>query len=149
MDPTNITVTGNTAMATDDYELGHDNPCTGHRSLGLDVVYKATVGHGCTIFADLRLCEGTPWYDQSLYLIMDCAAPLSQCFGSDEPCVGGSCPDEHVSWHNMTGMDQVVYIVVDGHQSYDNGAWVLDVTTDCLVPVEQRTWGSIKSIYYE
>ncbi len=145
--PQDVMLQGNTAMATHDYDIGHDNPCTGARSYGPDVVYSAVIDPECVLNVTLTLCDLVQWYDQSLYVVTDCFDLLVDCSGSDSPCIDTDCPPEAVAWSNTGGVPQTVYIVLDGKFPSSGGAWDMYVNTDCVVPVDASTWGTIKATY--
>jgi hypothetical protein len=146
--PQYVMLTGHTGMATHDYDIGHDNPCTGDRSDGPDVVYSVVLHPECVLNATLHNCDPVgAWYDQSLYMVNDCINLLAKCAGSDTPCFEGNCAPEAASWDNDTGVNQTVYIILDGKFPSSAGSWILEVSTDCVVPVDESTWGMIKATY--
>lgn len=147
--PHQLRLTGSTELATDDYDIGHDNPCTGAQSRGPDMVYSFTLDSGCLATLWLHLCDPVRWYDQSLYVTTQCGTMLGDCSGRDWPCIDGECPWEHAGWHNQSGTPQTLYVVLDGKYPSSAGAWVLDIDTECVVPVEETSWGSIKASYQE
>lgn len=147
--PDNVWIMGNTELATHDYDLGHDNSCTGAQSRGADVVYSFTVDPSCVTTVFLWLCDDVQWYDQSLYMTTDCSDMLSDCRGRDWPCVDGVCPGENAVWANSSSQTETVYLVLDGKYPSSHGAWIVDIFTDCVVPVENTSWGRIKSTYRE
>jgi hypothetical protein len=147
LDPLDIVIEDNTSMAIHDYDIGHDNPCTGARSTGPDVVYRVDVSPTCVLNVVLANCAPDNWYDQSLYVVLDCQNLLAACVGSDAPCVDSVCPDEEVSWANETQQVQTLYIVLDGKFPSSAEGYVLSISTDCIVPVDATTWGSIKATY--
>jgi hypothetical protein len=145
--PVALTLEGNTALAVHDYDIGHDNPCTGARSDGPDVVYSVVLGPECVMTATLSLCDPHFWYDQSLYIVADCVDLLADCAGSDQPCIDEDCPVEQATFSNTSSQPRTVYIVLDGKFPSAGGAWNLDLSTDCVVPVDATTWGAIKATY--
>ena len=145
--PVGLMLQGNSALAVSDYDIGHDNPCTGARSYGPDVVYSAVIEPECVLNVTLTLCDLVQWYDQSLYIVTDCFDLLLDCAGSDSPCIDMVCPPEAAAWSNTSGSPRTVYIVLDGKFPSSGGAWDLTVHTDCVVPVAPSTWGAVKATY--
>ena len=148
IDPSNLTVEGNTQFATNTYDVGHDNDCTGARSAGPDVIYRIDMSPGCIMTATLDLCDLADWWDQSLYFVTDCQDLLGNCRGSkDRPCENFKCVPEIAVFENVTPQMQTVYLVVDGKTPSAGGAFSLTVRSECVVPVEATTWGAIKASY--
>jgi hypothetical protein len=127
-------VTVDLCPAANDYSPGvYPTSCTGFTANGPDVVYYAILGEGGQIDACIN---GTP--DLSLYLITDCGDPVGSCVAGDD-----SGNPECISWTHTGPESTFYYLIVDTY----SGCGVVTVTIDQLVPADETSFSSIKSLY--
>ena len=131
-----IVVEGRTNHATNDYDFTAVS-CTGFIASGGDVVYIVPLNKNNSITVTMW----TDGYDDSIYLVTDCADIDGSCvIGADlEP--DGSTFD----YTNNTGSYQEYYLIVDGYDS--GGAYSVFITYSGTVPTSLQSWGSLKALY--
>ena len=95
---------GDTSGANDDYQLLDANLCTGHNTLGGDLVYRLQPEAGGLYFVELTPDGG---WDASLYVVSDCANPARNRIR----CSDGALT-ESVVFTPQAG--EPVYVIVDG-----------------------------------
>jgi hypothetical protein len=123
-------MTGTTAGAKRDYNLGLDDPdtCTGSQQLGPDVVYSVTLTGGTPY--TVTLSNVAPSYDGAIALVGPGAAslcdasPITTCVaGSDKPEFG---KDESFTYTPAT--TGTYFIIVDGFAASVGGSFTIAVT---------------------
>jgi hypothetical protein len=118
---------GTTAGATDDY-----NAVCPYSNSAADVVYAFTPT--APISVDISLCGNTA-FDSKLYVFADsCASSAFAC--NEDACSTPAFPDPYVSALYSVSMlpGHTYYIVVDGYDSSQFGAYTIDVTESVPVP---------------
>ncbi len=118
-----------------DYSPGSGG-CTGYSANGPDAVYYAVLPAG----GELNVTMTGNSVDASLYLITDCGDPVGSCvIGSDDTW---SAPN--IEEFNFTGAAAgTYYLIVDAY----SGCGVVDVTINGMVPTEENSISTIKSMY--
>ena len=120
--------------AANDYSPGvYPTSCTGYAATGPDVVYFAILGEGGQIDACIN---GTP--DLALYLITDCGDPVGSCVAGDD-----TGNPECISYTHTGTESTYYYLIVDTY----SGCGVVTVSIDQLVPTDETSFSSIKSLY--
>lgn len=170
------TIAGDLTLALNDYDPSIPGPsCTGYSAAGPDVTYVMDLLAGDQVH--LFYYGG---YDESFYIVTDCA-DMTTCVAGADATVGTG---ETIDW--TATADGTYYVIVDKYGASGAGAWTMTytitcpgpptgaccvgqecfvVTADectamggvyvggsctpnpCAVPVEESTWGSIKSNY--
>ena len=126
--------TGNTCDNIDDY----DEACPYVGSTSPDVVYTYTppVNQEITI----SLCDSA--YDTKVY-VYDVAGATLGCNDDFAGCGPNGWKSKIECLPIQGGVG--IYIIVDGYGG-SCGAYDLDIT-NCASPVEEATWGMIKTLY--
>ncbi|MBN1827342.1 MAG: choice-of-anchor J domain-containing protein [Candidatus Eisenbacteria bacterium] len=129
-----VNVSGSTELAADDYSPGeYGTSCTGYQALGNDVVYKMVLPSG----ADVDLTYSCS-FDNSLYIVTDCADPINSCVVGADATVSG------VEQIIATLAPGTYYVIVDAYGSgYGHYSLTGDIT--CAGTATQKsTWGKVK-----
>ena len=135
-----FSIDGDTTDAIHDYDPGSGG-CTGYGAAGHDVVYVICLAPDS--FFDVTMTAG---FDDSIYLVLDCADPAGTCVAGSDLYPSGS----NFSYQNLSGDAQQLYLIVDGYGASNNGAFNITGNNDggCdPVGNESMNWGSIKSLY--
>lgn len=81
--------------------------------------------------------------DFVIYLVTDCADPEGTLleYSDDDP--------ESLAYTNSSGVDQVLYLIIDGYGSGDEGGFIMSGTNGGtgLVANEPASWGEVKTLY--
>ncbi len=134
--PGAINLTGNNALATHDYSLSSGS-CTGYSSTGRDLVWVVDMPSGATLSVTMT----TSGWDDSIFLITDCADPHNTCVaGADE------YPDGSSFMYTNAGPTTRYYLIVS---AYASGTGDFNVTglLDAPVAIETTSWGRTKALY--
>jgi len=123
-----------TSLANDDYDPGYGG-CTGYSAAGTDLVWYTDLDAGQTItvlmYAD---------FDDSIYLVTDCADVVNSCVAGDD-----AYPDGSTFTYTATVADRY-YLIVDGY-SGSGTATVTGSNEGNVTAVEDASWTSIKALY--
>ncbi len=135
--------------ASNDFDLGPLNSCTGRSAPGPDLQLLLRYPDDCPpcwIHVELDYCDGAP-FDGAIYLLQDCSNPLASCVvGSDNPGVG---VPEVIDALVVLSSTQPLTLVVDS-QGPTCGRFGIFVTANCIpceTGTERGTWGGVKSLY--
>lgn len=134
--PGAINLAGNNALATHDYTLSSGS-CTGYSATGRDLVWVVDMPSGATISVTMT----TTGWDDSIFLITDCADPQNTCVaGADE------YPDGSFFTYTNAGVATRYYLIVS---AYASGTGDFNVTglLDAPVSLEPTSWGRTKALY--
>ncbi len=135
--PMGTTFMTTTCGATNDYNAGGTEGCTGYSSNGLDIVYSVELIEN----QELTVTVATS-YDNAIYLVSDCGDVFASC-------VAGS--DSDVSNHVETLVFDTAmapgtyYLIIDGFSSTPCGD--TEITVGGVVPAETTSWDNVKSMY--
>lgn len=124
--------------ATADYPLPSGS-CTGYSHTGRDLAWAVDVPAQHEITATMTTTG--PW-DDTLFLVTDCANAAATCLAGDNALPDGS----RVLWANPGAGTQRVYLIASG---YSTGAGAFQVTGFLrpATPVESFSWGRVKAGY--
>ncbi|MBD3368543.1 MAG: hypothetical protein GF405_10315 [Candidatus Eisenbacteria bacterium] len=117
-----------------DYDPGSGG-CTGYGASGADLVYVTNLDVGQTLSVLMNAD-----YDDSIYLITDCADPVGSC-------VAGS--DLYPSGSNFTYTATaagVYYLIVDGYSGAGT-ATITGTNEGNVTAVDDASWSTIKALY--
>jgi len=133
--------------ATDDFDPGPGNPCTGRAVPGPDLhlTYEVTGGVSpCHLVAILDYCPDGPAFDGAIYALVDCGLPTAQCVaGSDNPGVG--VPEFIDAYVGLR--DERISLVVDS-QTSTCGRFSLAVSIECpIASTESRGLATPESVF--
>jgi hypothetical protein len=106
--------------------------CTNYSANGADAIYYAVLPVGGQI--DVCITAG---FDLSLYLVTDCSDIAGSCVAGDD-----SGNPECISY---TGGPGTYYLVVDAYST--NACGEITVTVDNLVPTDDTSFSTIKSLF--
>jgi len=136
-----ISLATNTNGATNDYDPGAGNTCTGYSASGGDLVWSVCIPANGSVHLTFDELD----YDSSIYLVTDCANPVGTCLDGDD-CYPWPCTD-FIDYVNGP-TDVAAYLIVDGFAGA-TGNGRLSGTVDCCNPVatEKQTWGGVKAKY--
>jgi len=131
-------IEGDLTAAHDNYTPGvYPESCTGFGATGHDVTYVMTLEAGDMV--DMFYFGG---YDESFYIVTDCADPENTCVvGADETVGTG----ETISW--SVPASGVYYLIVDAYSATNNATFTIDYVIDCPVANDEMTWGKVKSMF--
>ena len=120
-------VNGTTIDASNSYQfaLGSDS-CAGFDMDGLDVAYLVTVPAGQYLTASLDSSR-----DLAMYLLDDCATRC--CWVGVDNGFGGD--QEVMTYHNISGAEQTLFLIVDSFSAYTQGDFSLLVDLAASDPV--------------
>jgi hypothetical protein len=129
-------LTGNNALASHDYTLSSGS-CTGYSATGRDVVWVVDMVPGSV----LDVAMTTTGWDDSIYLITDCADPHNTCVAGAD-----AFPDGSVFSYTHLGPFARYYLIVS---AYASGVGDFTVTGSLTAPisVESSSWGQVKAQY--
>jgi len=133
-----ISLSGSTQWAFNDYDLGYGNPCTGWMAMGYDVAYQFTVAAGAVIEVTYSTTA-----DGTFYIMTDCNDVNSCVVGADEFGYPGA--PETINYAFTAG--GTYYLILDAYSPDEWGEWTLTGTLGCPSGVDGATWGTIKAIY--
>jgi len=137
---TPINLAGSTQWANDNYTPGvYPTSCTRFPALGKDVTYKFTAPVGSVV--NLNYINSA---DGSIYIVTDCANPTTTCvIGEDSTVTGGL---EDIENYAVTTAG-TYYIILDEYGTNVWGTWTLTGSIACPTPVENTSWGAVKTLY--
>ncbi|MCK4413495.1 MAG: PPC domain-containing protein [Candidatus Eisenbacteria sp.] len=131
-------IEGDLTWATDDYNLGYGNDCTGYTSAGLDVTYVMTLLAG-----DIVSMFYSGNFDETFYIVTDCSDFEATCVIGADDTVGSG---EQIDWVVLA--DGVYYLIADAYGTGNGGPFTIDYSIECPVtPTEPTTWGKVKSMF--
>lgn len=132
-----LNVVGTNVGFANDYPLSSGS-CTGYSATGQDVVYVTNleVGDELTVL----MTTDTGW-DDSIYLITDCADPMGSCV------IGADAYPDGSTFSYIATEAGTYYLIVSAYSSGTGGYTITGYNGGGYTPVEESTWGSIKAIY--
>jgi len=113
----NITLSGTTFGAADDYHPDSAQSCTHYPAAGADMVYKLTAQVGDSLWVNY-----TSLADGSIYLVTDCSNVNGTCkAGADQ---NRSAETEHLEYKfTLAG---TYYLILDNYGQDNSGSWTLN-----------------------
>lgn len=120
-------VNGTTTDAENDYQFLGADPCGGYEMHGVDVAYQVAIP--VNKYLNLSLDSER---DLSMYLLEDCTSRC--CWGGVDDHTGGR--QENLSYHNISGAEQNLFLIVDSFSSYASGDFVLQAELADAPPAE-------------
>lgn len=128
-------IEGDLTWAHNDYDPGIPGPsCTGYTAAGNDVTYVMDLVAGDEV--DMFYYGG---WDESFYIVTDCADMTSCVIGADATVGTG----ETIVWTvPATG---TYFLICDAYGTGAGTTFTLTYTIDCPTASEQTTWGQMKS----
>ncbi len=132
-----LNVVGTTVGFSDDYSPGSGG-CTGYGATGQDVVYVTNLEIGDELM--VLMTTDTGW-DDSIYLITDCADPVGSCVAGDDAYPDGS------TFSYIATEAGTYYLIVDAYSSGVGGYTITGYNGGSFTAVEESSWGSIKALY--
>ena len=117
---------GSTAVAADDYQLLEANLCTGHNTLGGDVVYAINNPEPGMMYVQAIPEDG---WDLSLYVVSECGSPARRRIA----CSDGALAESVVF---DTAAEEMVYVIVDGSNGETGNFELRWGTADCRLDVD-------------
>jgi hypothetical protein len=121
--------------ATNDYTLAYGS-CTGYSANGLDIVYSLDMNVG-----DVFNVTMTAGFDDSIYLITDCADDLGSCVAGDDQYPDGS------SFTFTADAAGTYYLIVDGYTATNNGPCNISGSLDAGVDAESTSFSALKASF--
>jgi len=132
-------LTGDNTYATCDYPLDPATSCTGYRHSGRDLVWAVDVPAGHEITATMTTTGG---WDDTLFLLGDCADPAGTCLVGDNALPDGSTLTR-VNWGPIP---RRWYLIVSGY-AQGAGEFTVNGAIRSATAVRGATWGSVKARY--
>jgi len=137
-----FSIDGDTSQANNDYTPTMSS-CTGYSmAAGNDVVYVICLAPDS--FFDVTMT--TDGFDDSIYLVTDCADIDGTCVAGDDAYPDGST----FTYQNLSGVAQQLYLIVDGFGSTASGLFTITGNNGGgCEPVGNETmnWGSVKAMF--
>lgn len=132
-------VTADNSLAAPDYPLSMPGSCTGYSHSGRDLVWAVDLVQGHSIVATMTT---TGDWDDTLFLLDDCANPQGACLAGDNALPDGS----GVSFTRADPGTGRYYLVASG---YANGAGIfrLQGSVGPLTAIAPASWGRVKARY--
>ena len=132
-----FSVDGTNVGFNNDYPLTSGS-CTGYSASGQDVVYVTNldVGDELTVLMDT-----VGDWDDSVFLITDCADPMGSCVAGAD-----AYPDLSTFTYYATEAG-TYYLIVSAYSSGTGEYNISGYNGGGSSPVEESTWGSIKALY--
>lgn len=134
-----FSVDADNSLAVCNYPLALSGSCTGFSHTGRDLVWIVDLAEDESLVATMTTAGH---WDDSLFLLTDCASPQSSCVAGDNALPDGST----LSYTRQeTGIGRY-YLVASG---YANGAgpFHLEGTVGAGSTVESVSWGRVKAAY--
>jgi hypothetical protein len=127
------------ALAAPDYPLAMPGSCTGTSHGGRDVVWVVDLAQGESL--NVTMTTMGDW-DDTLFLVTDCANPQGTCVAGDNAIPDGS----HLVYTRTAPGTGRYYLVASG---YGNGAGFFHLagTVGVGTAVDATTWGRVKAAY--
>jgi hypothetical protein len=137
-DPGTVVVSGSTEGAAADYPLSAAG-CTGFVQSAPDVVWIVEVPAGHRVHA---VMDAAGDWDDTLFLVDDCANPEGTCLDGDRAFPDGST----VTWTNDGAAPREVKLIATGHGT-EAGDLAITATIEPAVGLSSTGWGRVKSLY--
>jgi len=131
------TVTGTNVGFNNDYPLVSGS-CTGYGASGQDVVYVTNLAVGDEL--SVLMTTDTGW-DDSIYLITDCADPMGSCV------IGADAYPDGSTFSYVATEAGTYYLIVSAYSSGTGGYTITGYNGGSYTAVEESSWGSIKALY--
>jgi hypothetical protein len=132
-------LSGDNSLAAADYPLSAPGSCTGFSHSGRDVVWIFDVPAQHEVVATMTTIGG---WDDTLFLLTDCADPQGSCVAGDNALPDGST----VRWTNTLPQTRRVYLVASAY-SQGAGPFALTGAVQPGTAVEASSWGAVKALY--
>lgn len=135
-----VTGTSFTGDTCDGYNNVSAETCGAYTENGLEHYYEIVVPAGCNFTANVTYAakDGALW-------LLDSCAPGYTCLGFADDTLTGAT--ETLVYTNTGAASQVVYLVVDSWGTAACGSYQFDFVSDCAVPAETTSFGSVKSMF--
>ncbi len=133
-----FSIDGSNVGFANDYPLVYTDSCTGYSASGLDVVYYTNLEVD-DVFTVTMDTVGD--WDDSIYLITDCADPQYSCVAGDD-----AYPDMSTFTYTAT-VAGTYYLIVSAYSSGVGEYTIFGFNGGSTTPVETASWGSIKALY--
>lgn len=121
--------------ATNDYSPGSGG-CTGYSANGYDVVYSLNMAAG-----DIFSVTMTAGFDDSIYLITDCADPVTSCVAGDDAYPDGS------NFTFTADAAGTYYLIVDAYSTTGNGPCNIAGSFDAGVDADVTSFSALKASF--
>ncbi len=130
-------ITGSTVSATNDYVLGSGS-CTGYSANGGDVVFTLGLEAG----ESFEVTMTTDGFDDSIYLISDCADDFLSCVAGDDAYPDGS------TFLFVAPTDMQLFLIVDGYGASSNGEFTITgFNGGNVIANDDMSFGLLKANY--
>jgi hypothetical protein len=114
--------------------------CYVYTEAGLEDYYAIVVPAGCLFTAEvLNTADGALW------VLDGCDAATAACLAYADATLGGEV--EIISYTNDTGVEALVWLVIDSWGSGSCGTYDMNFITDCAVANEDMSFGDVKALY--
>jgi hypothetical protein len=130
-----FSISGSTVSALNDYVLGSGS-CTGYSANGMDVVFSLGLEAGETFEVTMT----TDGFDDSIYLISDCADDFLSCVAGDDAYPDGS------TFLYEAPVDQQLFLIVDGY-SGSGEFTITGFNGGNVIANDDMSFGSLKASY--
>lgn len=137
--PGPFTIVADNTLATSDYPLTSPGSCTGYSHNGRDLVWVVDLSQGDAVTATMTT-QGE--WDDTLFLITDCANPQGSCVAGDNAIPDGSS----LSYTRTSAGTGRYYLIASGYAS-GSGAFTLTGQIGPGTSVGEMSWGRVKAAY--
>jgi hypothetical protein len=134
-------VTGNNTFARADYPLDGPTSCTQSSHSGRDLVWVVDLPAAHAITATMTTAGG---WDDTLFLMSDCADPAGTCVAGNR-----SIPDGSTITFLNSGPATARYFLVASGYAAGEGEFTVEGGITQETAVESNSWGEIKARYRE
>lgn len=134
-----FTMLGSNLLATHHYALSPSGSCTGFAHTGKDLAYVVDMNSGDTISATMETAGD---WDDTLFLVTDCANPQGTCVAG-----ANSLPDGSTITYTHTAFGTGRYYLIASGYGTASGAFTLRGELGPPASIEATTWGRIKAAY--
>lgn len=117
-----------------DYDPGSGG-CTGYSATGADLVWYTNLDVGQTLTVLMNAD-----YDDSIYLLTDCADPIGSCVAGDDQYPSGS------TFTYTATAAGTYYLIVDGYSGAGT-ATITGTNEGNVTAVDDASWSCIKALY--
>ncbi len=135
-----FSIGGDNTLAGADYPLPEAaTSCTGSSCLGRDLVWRVVLPGRHRVTATMTTAGG---WDDTLFLIEDCADPIGTCVAGDRQIPDGST----IIWENQDDTERILWLIASAWGT-GTGGFTIDGTIEPTDAVESVTWGRVKARY--
>ncbi len=133
-------VTGANPLATADYGLPDAGAsCTGATCAGKDLVWRVRIPPGHQVLATMDTAGN---WDDTLFLVEDCADPVGTCVAGDRQIPDGST----VQWDNPDAGERVLWMIASAWAA-GTGEFSVSGSIEPSTSIQPETWGRLKARY--